>query len=218
MRKFITTLLFVWLIGSSHLLTANGLSLSLSESIRSPQESDKPIDYEVTFQTRYADTLDIYYCQERTNGLNEREYWVSLQRPVYKSLWLAGKRQDSKDNDLWLADIKLSLDKQGWKTFLGFSNCWEYGIYKPKLILEESKQFSFDFFLTPFSLEIYTKLLADQKKLYHEERIDLRFMVNLPTSWKMSKYLNTYIKLFILSKDYGKYRWQQKLMLEVNFK
>jgi hypothetical protein len=177
-----------------------------------------PIDYEVTFQTKYAENIDIYYCQERTNGINQKEYWLALQRSVWKSLWLAGKRQDSKDNDLWLADVKLSLDKLGWKTFIGYSNCWEYGIYKPKLILEERKTFSFDFFLTPFDLGIHTKLLADTKKIYHEEKIDLRFLINLPTSWKLSKYINTYIKLFVLSKDYGYYRWQQKLMLEVNFK
>ena len=216
MKKFLITLLFVWPVSFN--LLAGGLSLSLSESIRSPLDDTKPIDYQLTFSTSYADNIDIYYEQSRDEGITEREYWIAIQRPIYKSLWLSGKRQDSKDNDLWLADIKLCLDKSGWKTFIGYSNCWEYEKYKPKLILEESKQFSFDFFLTPFDLEIYTKLLADDKNLYHEEKISFRFLVNLPTSWKMSKYLNTYIKLFILSKDYGFYRWQEKLMLEVNFK
>jgi len=216
MKKYLITFLFLIAV-AAHLL-CNGLSLSLSESIRTPSVASNPIDYQITFQTRYSDTLDVYYCQERDNGLTDREYWIAAQRPVWKSLWIAGKRQDSKGNDLWLADVKFSLDKSGWKTFIGYSNCWQNEKYKPKLILEETKQFSFNFFLTPFDLEIRTKLLADDKKLFHEERIDFRFMVNLPTNWKMSKYLNTYIKLFILSKDYGYYRFQQKLMLEVNFK
>jgi hypothetical protein len=216
MRKFFLFTLLS-LVTGVHLL-ASDLSLSLSESIRSPLDSSKPLDYQITFQTRYADNLDIYYLQERNEGLTEREYWVALQRNVWKSIWLAGKRQDSKDNDLWLADLKCNIEASGWKTFIGYSNCWEGGIYKPKLLLEEQKSFNFDFFLTPFELNTYLKLLADTKKLYHEEKIDLRFLINLPTSWKLSKYINTYIKLFVLSKDYGYYRWQQKLMLEVNFK
>ena len=216
MKKYLITFLFLTGV-VAHLLHSS-LSLSLSESIRTPSEPSNPIDYQISFQTKYADNLDIYYTQERDNGYTEREYWVEVQRPVWKSLWLAAKRQSSKDNDLWLADIKFSLDKDGWKTFLGYSNCWENEKYRPRLILEESKLFSFDFFLTPFDLKLYTKLMADDKNLYHEEKIDLRFMVNIPTNWKMSKYLNSYIKLFILSKDYGYYRWQQWLMLEVNFK
>ena len=199
-------------------LRASGLSLSLSESIRSPLDETKPTDYQITFITKYADNIDIYYAQERNEGLTEREYSINLQRKTYKAIWLSGKRQKSKQSDIWLADIKVNIEKNGWKTFVGYSNCWDKNKYRPKLLMEEHKAFYFDFFLTPFELDSHVKLLGDTKRLYHEEKVELKFLINLPTSWKANKYINTYIKLLVLSKDYGFYRWQQKLMLEVNFK
>jgi len=208
---------FLSLIGWAHLHPAD-LSLSLSESIRNPLNDSLAIDYQITTALNYNDNIDFYYLQERTNGITEREYWLQVQRQVYRLLWLSGKRMKGKDSDLWLADLKFVYEDNSWKTALGCSNCWEYGKYKPKLLVEETKTFNIDFFLTPFELSVFTKLLADTEKLYHEERIELKFLVNIPTSLKLNKYLNAYIKLYILSKDYGFYRWQEKLMLEVNFK
>ena len=216
MNKF--SLTFLFLIAVMANLHCNGLSLSLSESIRTPLDKTKPTDYQFTFATKYDDNVDIYYAQERNEGISELEYWVGLQGQTYKSIWLSGKRQESKQSDLWLADIKFNIEKSGWKTFIGYSNCWNYGIYEPKILLEESKRVSFNFFLTPFTLDTSVKLLADTEQLFHEEKIEFKFLINLPTSWKANKYINTYIKLFVLSKDYGYFNWQQKLMLEVNFK
>ena len=211
------SLIFIFILTSiTHLIFAN-FSLSLSESIRSPYESTKPIDYEVTFQLKYTDNLDVYYCQERDNGVANKEYWLMAQRPVYKSIWVAGKRQESKHSDLWLADIKVSLERSGWKIFLGISNIWEYGIYKPKLIIEEYGAINFNFFLTPLILEMHTKVLADTKKIFHEENINFKLLIAIPTNWKLNKYLNAYVKLCIMSKDYGFFRWQQKLMIEINY-
>lgn len=216
-NRFFLSLLLLALTASVNLL-AGGLSFSLSESIRNPQDQTQPIDYQVTVSSTYNDNIDLFYQQERTNGFTDREYWIHAQRAIYRSIWLSGKRQKGIDNDLWMLDLKAVYLKNDWKTAVGFSNCLEYGKYKPKILIEQSKTFNINFFLTPFDFIIFTKAMCDTEKVYHEERIEFRFLLNIPTNLKFSKYLNTYLKLYILSKDYGFYRWQQKLMIEVNFK
>jgi len=216
MKKLII-LSLVLLVGQV-VLMAGDLSFSFHESIRNPLIDSKPVDYEVSTQIKFKDMLDVYYLQERTSGLNEIEYWASFQYPLYRNVFLGVKRHVGKEIDLSLLDLKYRFESNGWKTYVGLSNIWEFGKYKPKALLEESRQFSFDFFLVPFDLNLYTKLLTDVKKLYHEERLELRFKMLLPTSWAMTNYIDAYVKLFVLAKDYGYYRWQQKLMIEFEIK
>jgi len=214
MKKLILVFL---LVTSTCYLMAGGMSFAFSESIRNPQLESDPVDYQITTQFKFNDALDVYYLQERTNGLNEREYWIYGQVPVYRDFYVAGKRHYAKQVDLYLLDLKYRIEKDGWGTYLGMTNCWDTK-YHPKLLFEERKSFNLDFFICPFELNLYTKLLSDIKEFYHEEQVELKFKLIVPTALKMNKYFNAYVKLFILSKDYGMYRWQQKLMIEFELK
>jgi hypothetical protein len=198
-------------------LRPSGLSFSLYHNLKTPI-IDTPIDYSVITTVTYNDNIDLYYAQQRANGYNDREYWVQLQRPVWRDIWLSGKRMEGIESDLWMVDVKYVNNKNNWTTAYGYSNCWEDGKYIPKLLFEERKTFKVAFFLCPFDFSISTKLLTDTDKLLHEEKIEMKFLVNMPRSFKLNQYINTYIKLYILSKDYGYYRYRHNLMLEVNYK
>ena len=191
------------------------MSIYLYQGIGNPFDDSAPIDYELLLRTTYNENIDMYYIQKRNNGISQREYSLDLQHRVYKQFYVAGKRYSSPKSDLWAVDLKWLYDESGWKTYLGISSCWDPK-YSAKILLEERKTIRLDFFLIPTEILLSVRTLSDFKRFYHEEKVNAKFMISLPTSWKLNKYINLSLNLFISSKDYGYYRWEEKLMIGID--
>jgi len=225
MKKYIISLLllivFVELFSTEEDVIKDRVSLYFSESIRSPIDSKNPIDHEITFSLQYNDNIESYYRQERDNGVFSREYSLALQQRVYRNFYISGFRSKSPYEDIWSIDAKYLVGtdwhnhSDAWKTFIGVSNCWDtkHGI---KILLEEKKSINLDVFIIPTEIIIGVKTMSDFKRLYHEESVRAKFSISLPLSWRLRKYIKTHLSFMVKSVDYGKYRWQQKLMFGID--
>jgi len=192
------------------------LSFYISESIRTPLDEENPFDYEIFLSMTYNDNVDVYFIQERDNGVFQREYSLDLQNRIYKDIYIAGKMFRSPRSDLWSVDLKWLYNENNWKTYIGVSNCWDpkHGVM---LLLEETKSYYIDFFLVPTEILFNIKTLSDFNNIYHSEKFVARFYIAMPTAWGMNEYMRASVNLIILSKDYGYYRWQQKIMIGFDY-
>jgi hypothetical protein len=194
----------------------HAINLYLHQSIRTPLDSNMPIDYSLTTLASYNDNISIYYQQDRYNGITRAEHNLDIQQRIYDKIYLAGKSYKSPKSELWSINAKWVFGSgKGWKTGVGIANVWE-PMYSTKLLLEESKTTNIDFFITPLSITLAIRAMADMRQIYHEERISAKVDISLPTTWKLNKYIKLNLAMFIISKDFGYYRWQQMLMLGID--